>query len=72
MSTEAKTPTLTPIPAKNEPAKQKSLEDLILEQGVAQTATFEHLLGRGAELWADDVEFEAFLASLQAIRREKD
>jgi hypothetical protein len=48
------------------------LEELIAEQGVAQTATFERLLGSGAELWSDDAEFEAFLDHVQAIRREKD
>jgi hypothetical protein len=51
---------------------RKTLEELIQEQGVAQTATYDHLLGSGAELWADDAEFEAFLDHVQAIRHEKD
>jgi len=49
----------------------KSLDELIAEQGVGQTATFEHLLGRGADLWADEAEFGTFLEHLRTIRQEK-
>jgi hypothetical protein len=44
---------------------------MIAEQGVAGTATFEHLLGSGADLWAEDAEFDAFVQHLGAIRHEK-
>ncbi len=49
----------------------KSLDELIAEQWVDRTATFEHLLGRGADLWTDDAEFDAFLHHLRSIRQEK-
>jgi hypothetical protein len=52
--------------------RAKALEELIAEQGVEATATYERLLGSGADLWTDDNEFETFLEHLQAIRREKD
>jgi hypothetical protein len=39
-------------------------------QGVEQTATYEHLLGAGRHLWADDAEFDRFLAAVEAIRAE--
>jgi hypothetical protein len=32
---------------------------------------FDHLLGAGKELWADDEEFERFLASVEATRAEE-
>jgi hypothetical protein len=50
----------------------EKLARLAREQGVADTATFEHLYGIGRQLWADDNEFEAFLERVQSIRREKD
>ncbi len=49
----------------------KSLQQLVAEQGVAETATFERLLGCGADWWSDDAEFEAFLEHVQSTRREK-
>jgi hypothetical protein len=58
-----------PQPEGHQPAK--TLQELIAEQGVAETATFERLLGSAADLWADDAEFDAFLQHLQAIRHEK-
>lgn len=36
------------------------------------TATYESLLGAGTGLWDTDEEFEAFLASIRAIRAEKE
>jgi hypothetical protein len=61
-------PNVTPLAT--EP--RKSLEELIAEQGVVQTATYERLLGSAAELWQDDAEFQAFLDHVQAIRHEQD
>ncbi len=69
MNTETTPPSPRPQPQNLPPAK--SLEDLIAEQGVAETATFESLLGSGSDLWADDAEFDAFLQHLRAIRHEK-
>jgi hypothetical protein len=51
--------------------RRKTLEELIAEQGVAQTATFERLLGAGSELWDDDRDFARFLDAVQATRHEK-
>lgn len=56
MPTDAVTPTqsaTTPATEIPEPLRAK-----IAEQGVAETATYEHLLGAGQDLWADDAELE--------------
>ena len=58
------TPPAADIP---EPLRAK-----IAEQGVAETATYEHLLGAGKDLWADDAEFERFLETIRAIRDRRD
>lgn len=58
-------------PHADELQPMKSLEEMIAEQGVAQTATFERLLGSGTALWADDVEFDTFVQRFHAIRHEK-
>ena len=44
----------------------KSADALAIEQGVAASATFDRMFGGGAQLWADDAEFEAFVADLAA------
>jgi hypothetical protein len=59
-------------PTPSEARRTKSLEELIAEQGVAETATYKKLLGAGADLWADDAEFDAFMKHLRAIGKEKD
>jgi hypothetical protein len=38
-----------------------ALERLIAEQGVANSATYEHRLGCGRDLWDNDTAFELFL-----------
>ena len=48
----------------------KTLEELIAEQGVRPIGQLEEILGRGADLWRDDVEFELFLTALRE-RRQK-
>jgi hypothetical protein len=48
------------------------LRRLIAEQGVANTATAEQLLGAGRELFADDKEFEQFLAIVKSTRAERE
>jgi hypothetical protein len=50
---------------------QERLADLIAEQGVEKTATYENLVGAGADLWDTEEEFQAFLASIAATRAEK-
>jgi hypothetical protein len=73
MSTDAKRPTpAPPVPPTPAGRPRKTLDELIAEQGVAETATFENLLGKGAELWDSDEEFEQFMDHLRAIRRKKD
>ncbi len=72
MSVNRNTSISTSDPSGPDGAPRKSLEELIAEQGVDRTATYERLLGSGAELWSDDAEFEAFLRHVQAVRREKD
>jgi hypothetical protein len=46
--------------------KRRKLEELLAKQGVAQTATFEHLLGAGAKLWDNESDFKSFLETMKA------
>ena len=46
-----------------------ALEKLAAEQGVKPIDNPEELLGKGSDLWADDAEFEEFLAWLRESRR---
>jgi hypothetical protein len=48
----------------------KTLAELAAEQGIAPMTDFDVRLGQGSDLWADDAEFDAFLARLHEIRRE--
>jgi hypothetical protein len=68
MPTESTAP--SPASQPEDSRLAKLLEEMIAEQGVANTATFERLLGSGTDLWADDAEFDAFLQHVQAIRTE--
>lgn len=43
---------------------------LIREQGVAETATYENLLGSGKDLWESDEEFEEWMELLRKLKRE--
>jgi len=49
----------------------KKLKALVAKQGVAKTATFEHLLGAGVDLWDGDRDFKNFLHTVKAVREEK-
>lgn len=49
--------------------KSKTIEELAAEQGVSIPQDINTLLGAGEGLWANDAEFEAFLAILGEIRR---
>jgi hypothetical protein len=70
MSTETET---NPTPSAGQtPEQAEKLRRIAAVQGTLHTSNIEHLWGSGKELWADDVEFEAFLASIRAIREQKD
>jgi hypothetical protein len=46
---------------------EQSLEQLAAEQGVTPINRLEDVWGKGAELWADDQDFEAFLAATKGV-----
>lgn len=46
----------------------EKLSRLAREQGVADTANFEHLYGIGKDLWEDDKAFDAFLLRITSTR----
>ena len=48
---------------------RKSIEELAAEQGTKPTR-LEDILGKGADLWEGDEEFEKFLEDIYARRRE--
>jgi hypothetical protein len=50
---------------------ERSLEQLAADQGVAPIGGLEEVWGKGAELWADDEDFEAFLAATEGMTLEK-
>jgi hypothetical protein len=68
---KSKTPRTAPASSKDALEKRRRLEELVAKQGVARTATFEHLLGAGAELWDDESDFNSFLETVKAGRHEK-
>jgi len=50
-------------------SERKSIEKLAAEQGVKLTR-LEDILGKGADLWASNQEFERFVQDIYARRRE--
>jgi len=48
---------------------RKSIEELAAEQGTKPTR-LEDILGKGADLWGSDREFEQFVEDIYASRRE--
>jgi hypothetical protein len=62
---------MTPAPRQQDLQRRKKLEELIAQQGVSQTATFEQLLGAGLDLLDDDRDFKNFLDTVKAVRQEK-
>ena len=50
-------------------SESRSIEALAAEQGVKPTK-LEDILGKGADLWASDQEFERFVEDIYARRRE--
>jgi hypothetical protein len=70
MSTEA-----NPRPSATVPSgtgvgaeRPRSLDELIVEQGVKPLEKFEDLFGAGADLWTDEAEFERFLEGIRESR----
>jgi uncharacterized protein (DUF2384 family) len=61
----------TPARRKLDLQRRKKLEELIAQQGVSQTATFEQLVGAGVDLWENDRDFKDFLDTVKAVRHEK-
>ena len=54
----------------DEPMPMPSLSPLPVARAAdGPVADFEALLGNGTDLWADDAEYEAFLAELRRWRR---
>jgi hypothetical protein len=52
--------------------RERTLERLAVEQGVCPISKLEDVLGRGAALWRDDAEFEAFLVAVNESRQKGD
>jgi uncharacterized protein (DUF2384 family) len=50
-------------------SERKSIEELAAEQGIRPTR-LEDILGKGADLWKSDQEFEQFVEDIYARRRE--
>ncbi len=50
-------------------SERKSIEELAAAQGVKPTR-LEDILGKGADLWESDREFERFVEDIYARRRE--
>lgn len=50
--------------------ESKTLEELAAEQGVRPIEHLEEVLGRGADLWRDEAEWEAFLSALPESRQK--
>jgi hypothetical protein len=51
--------------------REESLEQLAADQAVQPLQRLEDVLGRGAELWADNEDFETFLAATGGIKVEE-
>jgi len=59
-----------PFPPRD-PAIEAEIQAIIDRQGVAKTATYEHLLGIGEHLWESDEELDAFLDGIRQRRRAR-
>ena len=49
--------------------ERKTIKRLAAEQGVKPT-TLEDILGKGADLWESDQQFERFVEDIYSLRRE--
>jgi hypothetical protein len=66
-------PEPSPPPSQARPSDiSPALWAKIVEQGVADTATLEHLYGAGKDLWETDAEFEQFLETIRATRAQRE
>lgn len=52
--------------------QEKSIDQLAEEQGVRPVERLEDILGRGADLWDDDEDFEAFLRNVERGRQDRE
>lgn len=52
--------------------QEKSIEQLAEEQGIKPVKRLEDILGRGADLWDDDEDFEAFLRNVERGRQDRE
>lgn len=68
-------PSLTPEDLRRQGAEfweAKTLERLGVEQNVKAVNRLEEVLGAGATLWENELEFEAFLDAIYRRRREQE
>ena len=48
--------------------RQPTLDELAKAQGIKPINRLEDVLGKGADLWESDEDFDAFLAAIRASR----
>jgi len=51
--------------------RERSLDELVAEQGVGPIARLEDVLGKGADLWESDEDFAAFLSAIETPSGEE-
>jgi hypothetical protein len=51
--------------------RHKTFEEIAAEQGIDPTKTLENVLGKGANLWSSDKEFDEFLAILREAKSQR-
>lgn len=51
--------------------RERSVEELALEQGIGPVERFEDAWGRHADLWESDAEFERFVNGIYERRRRE-
>jgi hypothetical protein len=57
-------------PASEDFWRERSIEELIVQQGVAPVRQLEEILGEGATLWDDDEQCDEFLRNVHDRRRD--
>ena len=62
---------LDPDKIPHAPPGFKTAEELATEQGIKPIENFDEIVGQGADLWADDAEFEEFLRYLRESRSRR-
>ena len=67
---EAVVPAAEIAPAVEDFWRERSVDELIAEQRVAMARPWGDVLGQGATLWDDDVQFEDFIAGIHDRRHE--